>query len=56
MPLFRFAVTAIFAWMLIRATFANTVGWRHPRALTTIHHAPEKKALAVERIMNRFGT
>jgi hypothetical protein len=56
MPLLRFVVTALFASMLIRATFANTVVWRHPRAVTTVRHAPERKALAVQRNVDHLGT
>ena len=49
MQLVRFIVTAAFAWMLVRATFANTVAWRHPQTLgTSGHHQLAKKSLAAQ--------
>jgi hypothetical protein len=56
MPLLRFVITALFATMLIRATFANTVVWRHPSTLKTVRHEPEKKSLAAEHVTTHLGT
>lgn len=55
MQVMRFIVTVAFAWMLVRATFANTVAWRHPQTTVTAttEHEFARAALASQRVAGR---